>query len=641
MAKGDFNVEEPDYYVNDDENKETKQEKENPKQDKPVDIYHQDYSENSDFSHIGVNKDMDYIDSSNVVFEDKTDQTPEEKMKYYLSTINKRAVIVIIGILFLILVIVLLISAYVAKNRASYYSEIIAPEIIYMGETGNISVMAKGKKNLDQTTTTFKSDNPDIVSVLDEKLQGKDVLNTLVPVQEGKTTIEIDSKLNNKTMAKEKRKIIVCPAFNNDLLLTESISLVEGTVYDLVTDFGEPECSKDIKYESSNEEIATINNQGRVTGVKPGKAIVTLRKGARSISINVEVTTKFISVQTFTVTPTKVQLKPKENLRIKINYTPANATSETIIFKNPNEEIATISDGGLIKALKPGTTTIEVKPISSLLSKTIEVVVSEEQSEDGTVVTEMNLNKTEVTMIQGDTEKILATLTPDNAKNKKIIWKSSDNNIATVTEQGIIYAKKPGTVEITASANNDVSRTIKVTIIKMKSPVITSSDNIDTNQWHNKPYTLKFSGSENGVAYYYGQTEKEMNNKGTKVTITKDAKTTYYVKACKNNVCSNVTQYVSKLDTTKPQVLTVAGIDTSATKADSVQIPMRDTTSLIHQWCVAPVDSATTCKWKTITSAANPVVTYTATYNSAYYVFAKDSAGNISDSYKFEITNIE
>ena len=105
-----------------------------------------------------------------------------------------------------------------------------------------------------------------------------------------------------------------------------------------------------------------------------------------------------------------------------------------------------------------------------------------------------------------------------------------------------------------------------------------------------------------------------MNNKGTKVTITKDEKATYYVKACKNGVCSNVVQYISKLDTTKPKVLTVAGIDTSATKVDSVQIPMRDTMSLIHQWCVAPVDSSTTCKWKTITGATNPFLTYTEKY---------------------------
>lgn len=643
MAKGDFKVEEPDYYVNDDNEKDSsiKQEQTEPKQEKPVDIYHQDYSENSDFSHIGVNKDMDYIDSSNIVFEDKQDQTPEEKVKYYLSTINKRMVIVIAGILFLILVILLLITAYISKNRASYFSEIIAPEVVYMGETGNISVMAKGKKDLDQTTTTFESKNPDVVTILDKELKGKDVLNTIIPIQEGRAKIEINSKLNKKNMAKETREIVVCPAFNNDLLLTENISVVKESMYDLTTDFGEKECSKGIKYESSNEEIMKVDSNGRIEGVNVGKAILTLRKEARSISVNVEVTKAHVYMKTFSVTPTKVQLKPKQNVRLKVGYTPANATTSPMNFQSSDEEIVTVSEGGLIKALKPGIVTITAKPISSILSQNIQVIVSEEQSDEGTVVTEMTLDKTDITVIQGESEKVLATLTPDNAKNKKIIWESSDNNIATVTEQGVIYAKKPGTVTITASANNDVSRTVKVTVVKMKNPIIKASDEIETNQWHNKPYTLKFSGSENGVAYYYGKTEKDMNNKGTKVTVTKDEKATYYVKACKNGVCSNVVQYISKLDTTKPKVLTVAGIDTSATKVDSVQIPMRDTMSLIHQWCVAPVDSSTTCKWKTITGATNPVVTYTATYNSAYYAFAKDTAGNISDSYKFEITNIE
>ena len=83
MAKGDFKVEEPDYYVNDDNEKDSsvKQEQTEIKQEQPVDIYHQDYSENSDFSHIGVNKDMDYIDSSNIVFEDKQRSNTRRKSK--------------------------------------------------------------------------------------------------------------------------------------------------------------------------------------------------------------------------------------------------------------------------------------------------------------------------------------------------------------------------------------------------------------------------------------------------------------------------------------------------------------------------------------------------------------------------------
>ena len=132
-----------------------------------------------------------------------------------------------------------------------------------------------------------------------------------------------------------------------------------------------------------------------------------------------------------------------------------------------------------------------------------------------------------------------------------------------------------------------------------------------------------------------------MTNKGSKITISNDEKVTYYVKACKNGVCSSTVTYISKLDVTKPRVLTVAGIENSAVKEDSVQIALKDTTSLVQKWCVTNIENYSTCQWKTIQTMSNPVVTYTAKYNSTYYVYAKDSAGNISDSYTFEITNIE
>ena len=648
MAKGDFNIEEPDYYADDESISEDNLDKnseetvkQEPKKTTPTDLYRQDYGENSDFSNIGVNKDLNYIDNSNVVFEDKSDLTPEERVKDFLSSINKQVVIVIAGILLLILVTLLVIFAYISKDRASYYTNIIVPKVVYMGETGAVSVIANGKKDLDQTVTKFTSKNPKVLTVLNEEVKGKETVNTLVPIQEGKSTIELVSTLNGKNMAKEKKQIIVCPAFNNDLLLNENISVVEGTAYDLKIDFGEGECSKDIIYESSDESIMTVNDAGRIMGVKAGNAILTIKKGARSISVNVAITKEHVEMKSFTVTPEKVQLTPGENIRIKIGYNPINSTSTSMYFTTTDDTVATISDGGLITALKPGEVTITVHPLNTTMYKEIKVVVAKEVSSEGTEVTEITLNKNELNMTQGETEKILVTLTPDNAKNKKVSWKSSDESVVSITGNGVVLAKKEGTADVTVTANNNISKTVRVKVAKMRPPMITASDNIDTNQWHNRAYVLNFTGSENGVSYYYGKTESQMNNKGSRVTIKQDEKATYYVKACKNNVCSSTVKYISKLDATKPKIQTVAGIDTTATKQDVVKIAMQDSTSLVQRWCVTTVDSSNTCKWTTIQTALSPVVSYTATYNGTYYAFAKDTAGNISDGYQFQITNIE
>ena len=647
MARKDFNVEEPDYYVSGDaldENKEIVKENENKSEkiplEKPSDIYHQDYGDNSDMSSIGTSRDANYIDNSSVVFEENEHMTPEEKVKDFLGNINKRVIFVICGILFLILVIIIVIYAYIAKDRASYFSTIIVPDVVYMGETGSVSVVANGKKNLDETKTVFTTSNKDAVTFLNDELTGKDVVNTIIPAQEGRVTISINSKLGKKSMANMKKEIVVCPAFNSDLLYIENISIVKGSFYDLSVDYGEEECSKGITYESSNESIMTVDKTGKITGVNTGRAILTIRKGARFISVNVDITKQSIPMKSFEVIPTKVQLRPKQNIRAKIKYSPANATTSKIYFDTASNLVAKVSDGGLITAVAAGETSITVRPVMSSLGQKISVVVSKEVSSTDAVVTEVSLSKSEFSLVQGESEKILAILTPDNARDKKINWSSSDDSIASVTSSGVVLGKKPGSAYITASSSNNISRSVKVNVSAMKIPVITSSDGIATNQWHNKPYSLSFSGSESGVIYYYGTSNKNMNNKGSKVTISKDESATYYVKACRNNVCSGTSSYISKIDITKPVVLTATS-SSSIARSTSVQIAMRDNTSLVKRWCVTPVDSYNTCKWKSIKTSSNPVVTYVATYNSTYYAFAEDAAGNISNSYSFEVTNIE
>ena len=69
-------------------------------------------------------------------------------------------------------------------------------------------------------------------------------------------------------------------------------------------------------------------------------------------------------------------------------------------------------------------------------------------------------------MYVGDTETLTATISPSNVTNKKITWKTSDKDIATVDSNGKITAKKVGSVEITASTSNGKTSSIKINVIE-------------------------------------------------------------------------------------------------------------------------------------------------------------------------------
>ena len=599
------------------------------------------------------------IEDAEVVYEENPNQTILDKIKYLISTINTRVLIIFVAFFLVILVAVIAVLVYVKKTNDSYYADIIVPEVVYMGESSNVYVKVHGKKDLDKTVTTFESENENIVAFSNKKLEGKEAETIITPVQEGRVMVTAKSKLGSRKVADYAREVVVCPAFNADLLLLKTISIIKDSTYTLPVDFGEVECSEDIEYISSDTNIMTVNENGTVTGVAPGTTTLIVKKGERSITIPVIITESLVVMESFNVVPTKVQLVPKQNIRLKVEYSPANATISTVKFYSSDDKIATVSEGGLVTGVAPGEAKISVATAAITGIREVEVIVNKPKGGSQSGATEINLNKSEVHLVEGTSEKIIATVVPDDEENKTLKWATSDENVASVDKNGVIYGNGEGNCVITVSTVNDVSRTINVKVVKMKTPTITASDNIGTGGWHKASYVLKFANSEENAIYYYGTSADNIEQTGTQVTISKDENVTYYVQGCKNvctkkcekkdksdckkvcrkGVCSNPATYTSKVDLVKPQVLNV--VTTPGNGTVTAQITLKDDNSFIQRWCVTDNDEPSGCKWNIlVTPQANPVIPYVATKLGAYYVFAMDTAGNISDNYRFRVDDI-
>lgn len=80
------------------------------------------------------------------------------------------------------------------------------------------------------------------------------------------------------------------------------------------------------------------------------------------------------------------------------------------------------------------------------------------------VVTDIKINENVTSMKEGESQKLTATITPDDATDKNITWKSSDESIATVNTTGEVITKKCGIVDITATSSNGKTSTIKINI---------------------------------------------------------------------------------------------------------------------------------------------------------------------------------
>ena len=92
---------------------------------------------------------------------------------------------------------------------------------------------------------------------------------------------------------------------------------------------------------------------------------------------------------------------------------------------------------------------------------------------------DIRINENITDMEEGETKQLTATITPDDATDKSVTWKSSDESIATVNEIGEIVAKKYGTVDITVSSSNGKTSTMTINVKDVpkaeNSDVITAS----------------------------------------------------------------------------------------------------------------------------------------------------------------------
>ncbi len=104
-------------------------------------------------------------------------------------------------------------------------------------------------------------------------------------------------------------------------------------------------------------------------------------------------------------------------------------------------------------------------------------------------VSGVKLNQTEIALNIGDTYKLVATITPEDATNKSLTWSSSDSNIVSVDAEGNLKAQREGTATITVTTvdgNYTASVTISVKKTEDTSNNSENDSNTDNNQ-NNKP----------------------------------------------------------------------------------------------------------------------------------------------------------
>lgn len=150
----------------------------------------------------------------------------------------------------------------------------------------------------------------------------------------------------------------------------------------------------------------------------------------------------------------------------------------------------------------------------------------------------IKLSKNKVTLINGKNCTLKATITPKNATNKKVTWKSSNKNVATVDKNGKVVAKRRGTCTITVSATDGsgVNAVCKVTVKQLVTSIKLNKSVINLNKKGDKATlkaTVKPNNADNKKVTWSSKSSKNVrvNKKGTVKALRNDSYSWVFVKA--------------------------------------------------------------------------------------------------------------
>ena len=145
-------------------------------------------------------------------------------------------------------------------------------------------------------------------------------------------------------------------------------------------------------------------------------------------------------------------------------------------------------------------------------------------SEEEKVPQSIKLDKTSEKVLLGTTSKLIAKVSPDNIKNKRIYFASNNKEVATVNECGEITAHSLGTADITAtSENGNITATCKIIVVKTLDQTDDQPEKEPTKEPEKEPTGAITNGNVNNSNNKsdLSQGHKTNNSKKENITISK------------------------------------------------------------------------------------------------------------------------
>ena len=217
----------------------------------------------------------------------------------------------------------------------------------------------------------------------------------------------------------------------------ETLTLTASVTPDNATD-------RTVTWTTSDPSVATVSQDGVVTGVAPGSVTITATAGG--ISGTKVLTVNSIPVQSISIGADR-NIALGSSVSLECTFTPANATNKTVTWKSSDDSVATVSSDGTVVARGVGSATITVTTEDGNKMDEITVTVS------AVPVTGIEIVGAPSSLKVGDAPyQLNAVIYPANASTTTVSWISSNPSVLSVSSQGIVTVLQASEAPVTVTA---------------------------------------------------------------------------------------------------------------------------------------------------------------------------------------------
>lgn len=322
------------------------------------------------------------------------------------------------------------LKASVTIEVKEYVSSIKLSEnekFMNVGSTGTLKATV-GSDTATNKAVVWSSSNNAVATVVDGKVFAYSVGNAVITA-----TAADGSGVSDTCLVK-----VVKPVESITIEPSE-VRILVGDYYKLKATVSPADATvKDLRWESSNDAIATVDSDGEVVGVAVGKCKITAYstdgnevKGSCSVYVS-----PVVKISSLKVNSSEITMLVGKTRKLQAFVTPTNHT-ESVDWYSTDTSIVSVDSNGNITTVGPGIADVVVYGGITNIQSTCRVH-------------SLALSKTSINMGQYD----WFDLAVDGSQGYSVSWRTSNPRVATVDNTGHVVARMRGTTTITATVDN-------------------------------------------------------------------------------------------------------------------------------------------------------------------------------------------